>query len=684
MQFVPGEIVETESGAVFVPAQVIDSPDGCKFVKGEVIDTAEGPRLLPPNIAGDLEFCVQGFDINQEEQKLLMGSSSSPVNMSDILSGAGGNNVAGEALKALAMGFKPQQSKNIASIVGESAGEKDIEEIMEDEMLDLYDSPSVRQIIKAVFIAVFAEICDNIDEVISVMDDYMCDNLGDSLENTLMSKMKLNPAIEALKKIFQEKNPEDPQEFDIMNLISGIISCSIPGALRECCDNAEDLEERQLKAVLLDCIEESIRNILQEEGVNPKGLIEDIRELIQLAKELEFEDNQSFFAKVAAVSEGRCTSKFMNTLIKNFKEKASLPNFGFDIKELLNRLIQILAPRYLLQQGFHIMSLNMPDLVKDVLNALKSDIGDIDEHSAIDILHATICKVMNGACQEELHYFLSILEKDPMCLMEDQGIMAMIEQAVGLANYMKLPEAATGLANILSDPEKFQAIKNDPIVLDILRKLLCMRKLAERDPEKREKISRLQRFGPNDRSDVLLRELCDMADLLLRPPYDGRAGKKLKKSRSMIKASKSMIMSSKDIPMNAFLAMKTTADKKDENWLQNFLSESVVDEVPWECSKALIILKQGFQAIIPREASRSILLGEASYTLIDDNGIEFFLSPMDKKKRRMEGKEETPSARQNKQQDNFEHSYNVSIHYVIHFALHFTPALVSSSMRSFG
>merc|ERR1719220_1253297 len=99
-------------------------------------------------------------------------------------------------------------------------------------------------------------------------------------------------------------------------------------------------------------------------------------------------------------------------------------------------------------------------------------------------------------------------------------------------------------------------------------------------------------------------------------------------------------MSSKDIPMNAFLAIKTTAEKKDENWLKNFLAESVVDDVPWEWSKALIIMKEGYQAIIPREASRSILLGEASYTLIDDNGIEFFLSPMDKRKRRLEGKED--------------------------------------------
>jgi hypothetical protein len=81
------------------------------------------------------------------------------------------------------------------------------------------------------------------------------------------------------------------------------------------------------------------------------------------------------------------------------------------------------------------------------------------------------------------------------------------------------------------------------------------------------------------------------------------------------------------------MAMKNTADAKDEKWLRNFLSESVMEDIPWECSKALIILKDGFQAIIPREASRNILLGEASYTLIDDNGIEFYLSAADKKRR---------------------------------------------------
>ena len=47
--------------------------------------------------------------------------------------------------------------------------------------------------------------------------------------------------------------------------------------------------------------------------------MDDIKELVNLAKELEFDENQSFFSKVEAVTEGRCNSKFMDTLLKNLK-----------------------------------------------------------------------------------------------------------------------------------------------------------------------------------------------------------------------------------------------------------------------------------------------------------------------------------------------------------------------------
>ena len=142
----------------------------------------------------------------------------------------------------------------------------------------------------------------------------------------------------------------------------------------------------------------------------------------------------------------------------------------------------------------------------------------------------------------------------------------------------------------------------------------------------------------------------------------------LKKSKSMIKKSKTMVMSAKDISMDAFHVMKGKADEKDKGWLQNFLTESLVEDVPWECSKALVILKQGYQAIIPREASRGILMGETSYTIIDDNGVEFFLSPKDKKARKDAG-QDIPSDNKVKRSDDtlldYEYKPKVSRYYHI-------------------
>ena len=217
------------------------------------------------------------------------------------------------------------------------------------------------------------------------------------------------------------------------------------------------------------------------------------------------------------------------------------------------------------------------------------------------------------------------------CILEkDQGLRSMLEQAIGLAKYMGKNQVVDSLFELLGDPIRLEAIRDDPVIKDVLNKILVMQNLTAKDTRKRQKLEKLQRYQNNssddEDEDSSLRELIKICDALTRPPHQGN----LRKSKSMVKKSKSMIMTAKDIPMNAFMAMKNTAHEKDEKWLQNFLSKSIVEEIPWECSKALIILKEGYQAIIPREASRSILLGEASYTLIDDSGVEFYLSPKDK------------------------------------------------------
>ena len=150
--------------------------------------------------------------------------------------------------------------------------------------------------------------------------------------------MKLNPALESLKSYFQVKNINDPAEYEILNLIAGIITYSIPGALKECCSgNSAYFNSERFNSILLSCIEDSIKvieindisliqkvmrnfalqGILEEDGTLSNGLLhEDLKDLVRLAKELDFDENKSFLAKVEAVTEGRCNSKFMDTLLR--------------------------------------------------------------------------------------------------------------------------------------------------------------------------------------------------------------------------------------------------------------------------------------------------------------------------------------------------------------------------------
>lgn len=641
--------METSNGsAVFVPAQVLDSPEGARLLKGHVVDTEDGPRLLPPDIKGDdgmdLNYIVQGFDIDQMEARLILGGNNDEDSseFSDVLDGIGGASIGAEALKALAEGFETRRG-NVIITIGEGQGE-DVDTLLQDEMLDSCDSPSVRTALRGSFLAIFTELCQKIDEITAQLNSYINDILMRRLDTSLMMpSMKLNPALESLKQFFQAKiSVKDPAEYEILNLIAGIITYSIPGALKECCSggDASRFDGAKFNSILLSCIEDSIKGILEEDGILSNGVWNDIQELVKLAQELDFDENKSFLAKVEAVTEGRCNSKFMDTLLRSLQngsgEDYLLANGSSTGNELLTRLINILAPRLELQSGFKELSNDNPDFVQDVLDCLKSkDPREVHGFNAIDLLHHAITKVINNKCQRKIDDVVHKVELDGMVLEKDQDIRSMLEQAIGLAKYMGKSGVVDSLFELLGDPIRLEAIRDDPVIKDVLNKILVMQNLTAKDTRKRQKLEKLQRYqnDEDDDEDSSLRELIKICDALTRPPHQGN----LRKSKSMVKKSKSMIITAKDIPMNAFMAMKNTAHEKDTKWLQNFLSKSIVEEIPWECSKALIILKEGYQAIIPREASRSILLGEASYTLIDDSGVEFYLSPKDKLNRKKQG-----------------------------------------------
>ena len=458
-----------------------------------MVDTPEGPRLLPPDIKGDgvdLDYVVQGFDVDPIEARLILGGKwDGCTDSSDVLDGIGGASIGSEALKALAEGFQNRKGNAIITI-GEG---EDVDKLLQDEMLDSCDSPAVRKVVRSVFTTVFDDLCQRLDNILDHMNSYVNGCLNYRLDSTLLSDMKLNPAIEALKKMCSEKGIDDPEEYDVMNLVAGIISCSLPGALKECCSDDASVQEVRFKTTLMSCIEDSIKGILEEDGTISNGLMQDIRELVNLAKELEFDENQSFFAKVEAVTEGRCNSKFMDTLLKNLKSATS-PDKQLGTSELLARLINILAPRLHLQSGFKEMCSNNPEFIQEVLDCLKGDPRDIEGFTAIDILHHAITKVINNRCQRHLDDVVHKVELDSLVLEKDHQIRSMLEQAIGLAKYMGKSDVVDMLFELLGDPIRLEAIRDDPIIKDVLNKILVMQKLTAKDKHKRQKLEKLQRY----------------------------------------------------------------------------------------------------------------------------------------------------------------------------------------------
>ena len=129
-----------------------------------------------------------------------------------------------------------------------------------------------------------------------------------------------------------------PLPFSLNNNI-GIITCSVPAALKECCADDAPMNDEKFKTALLSNIGESIKGILEQEGIESKGLYEDVKDVVKLAKDLGFDENDSFFSKVTALTEGRANSVFMSSLLQKLKSGSGKPNNNFDMNDLLFQLI---------------------------------------------------------------------------------------------------------------------------------------------------------------------------------------------------------------------------------------------------------------------------------------------------------------------------------------------------------
>ena len=95
----------------------------------------------------------------------------------------------------------------------------------------------------------------------------------------------------------------------------------------------------------------------------------------------------------------------------------------------------------------------------------------------------------------------------------------MLEQAIGLARFLKKDAVVELLFELLGDPIRMEAIGDDPVIRDVLDKIMLMQRMASKDLKKRQKLEKLQRYtthSDDSEDDSTLRELIQQCEALIK------------------------------------------------------------------------------------------------------------------------------------------------------------------------
>ncbi|KAJ9582110.1 hypothetical protein L9F63_003566 [Diploptera punctata] len=264
---------------------------------------------------------------------------------------------------------------------------------------------------------------------------------------------------------------------------------------------------------------------------------------------------------------------------------------------------KITAREDTLQSAFKHLSQGNPDFLERVLQKVSEHVEDLEtERGATEALQKAIVSVVQENSERRIQEMLKdetvIINKDGNYRedLDQGGLKGLLLQAVGLARALGMSEVVSGLLEVVSDPQSTQLLAHDQLTMEILRRLTVMRQLAEQNPSLCLALRKLQSDPDIAKTDPRLRELVrESAALMVVPEEDYLP-----------------LESSKDIP-NTLLHSNNILAMEDFLFSRNTRSTGT-----------LLILKQGIQAIIPRENARGVLTGQIAYTVLDETGIRHF------------------------------------------------------------
>ncbi|XP_066901447.1 uncharacterized protein [Halyomorpha halys] len=564
-EFIPGQVIETSEGPKFVPGQIIQCKGVSKFVPGQTVQTADGPKFVPGQIVETKSgpTFIPGQVIYTEEG----GSKFVPGEV--VETSEGPRFVPGRVVEA---------GDHVTFVPGQVVETNDGLKFIAPDLIG--DSEEDREFTVQGF-----EISP---EELGLLQPRSCVPSVKSWEMSIDSKM-LRQLSEAGMGIGRQVSIEVPA-VDVKTAPAMSVACALSKKLA--LDPVTTLKISQIIVAVVQLgklgeipgssEECNTLNRILERVVHCKN-DEEAYKLISNIIEKEFSSNmlQSVDRLHSYITSKDSPLKRLNKL-NILKELLNCHSKPLEVIDKLNIILN--DEEGTVCCALQKLSETSPEIVPLIMERLSDSIETLGtEREVVDILH----KIIVSAVREASEMNIVDLLKDT----ENLNLKSLILEAVGLAKALDMHDTAVALLGILSNPKCTDILAGDRLTLEILRRLTVMRQLAARKPELIAALKKLHMDPYGARSDPSLRQLVRESGALLVVPEDG--------------------ISSKSVPSSLFFSQNSLA-------MEEFLTRTK------RIYSILVIIKNGIQAVIPREAAHSVLTGSVPYVVLDEKGLHHF------------------------------------------------------------
>ncbi|XP_050589406.1 obscurin-like isoform X4 [Bombus affinis] len=571
-RFVPGQVVDTPEGPRFVPGRVVESGElGVTFVPGQIVQTEEGPRFVAPDLTdtpeGEVEFSVQGFEVTPEELKLLRPQN---LHYNAHVQHQGETSIDARMLRqlseaGLSVGRKVATDLPAVDVDVDPKAVALEQALVMAEKLGLHGITAVKM---AQIVSTVAQLAKNI----AIQQEQQLE------ENHIESKLMNDTNPPVINGNRNDNGNGEGRENDeggywLKDAVKIAMTSAVLAITSQSMENGNDSKQD----FVYSSISEAFNVLLRQRNISIEESVEEILQILLVPQ------NRSNLCQSALLE----LLESKNNKVDILKSTVGSQSLKEDV--VLDRLSMVLEEEHgtdLVGPAFRTVSKNDPELVSRVLRKVSEEVSTIvTEKEAAETVHKAIVQAVRESSEIHVQELLND---------EGENVREMLLQAVGLARALGMSNIASSLLTVISDEKSTRALASDRVTLDVLKRLTVMRKLAEERPPFMNALTQLCSDPELARTDPRLRTLVRESAALMIVPEEGP------------------LQSSADVPSVLLQSDNSLA-------MEEFLLRR--NHKP---SSIFMILKQGIQAVVPREASRSVLTGEVAYTVLDEDGIHYF------------------------------------------------------------